>query len=178
MPQPLSRVKPNATVRQRPAILDHLPPHYAQLVAAIFSFWSLIEYRLSLLLVRILGADAEPALAMFSTLTAQHLQMGALEAAAKASLKETEYDVFKATLSVASSVQTPVSYTHLDVYKRQLNGSATWEESERGDLETTIKSISDGFRIDRGNEIYCADCGVKANAGRTLKRSEMKSSGG
>jgi hypothetical protein len=59
-----------------------------------------------------------------------------------------------------------------------LNGSATWEESERGDLETTIKSISDGFRIDRGNEIYCADCGVKANAGRTLKRSEMKSSGG
>jgi hypothetical protein len=44
---------------------------------------------------------------MFSTLTAQHLQMGALEAAAKASLKETEYDVFKVTLSVASSVQTP-----------------------------------------------------------------------
>ena|ERR1700691_2952825 len=59
-----------------------------------------------------------------------------------------------------------------------LNGSATWEESERGDLETTIKSISDGFRIDRGTEIYCADCGVKANVGRTLKRSEMKSSGG
>jgi len=27
-----------------------------------------------------------------------------------------------------------------------LNGSATWEESERGNLETTIKTISDGFR--------------------------------
>jgi hypothetical protein len=58
-----------------------------------------------------------------------------------------------------------------------LNGSATWEESKRGDLETTIKSISDGFGIDRGTEIYCADCGVKANIGRTLKQSEMKSSG-
>jgi hypothetical protein len=55
-----------------------------------------------------------------------------------------------------------------------LNGSATWEESERRDLETTIKSLSEGFKIDRGAEIYCADCGVKANIGRTLKRSEVK----
>jgi hypothetical protein len=55
-----------------------------------------------------------------------------------------------------------------------LNGSATWEESERGDLETTIKSISDGFRINAGTEIYCAECGVKATIGKTLSRSEMK----
>jgi hypothetical protein len=55
-----------------------------------------------------------------------------------------------------------------------LNGSATWEESERGDLETTLKGVSDGFRIDRGTEIYCNDCGVKAIVGRTLSRSEMK----
>jgi Zn ribbon nucleic-acid-binding protein len=55
-----------------------------------------------------------------------------------------------------------------------LNGSAAWEESERGNLETTIKSVSDGFRIDRGTEIYCADCGVKATIGRTLSRSETK----
>lgn len=107
MPQPLSRVKPGATVRQRPMILDHLPPKYAQLVAGIFSHWSLIEHRLNLLLVRILGADAEPALAMFATLEAQHLQFRAIEAAAKAALEEKEYDVFKATMSVARSVQTP-----------------------------------------------------------------------
>jgi len=55
-----------------------------------------------------------------------------------------------------------------------LNGSATWEESERGDLETIIKSVSDGFRIDRGSEIYCTGCGVKAIVGRSLSRSEMK----
>jgi hypothetical protein len=107
MPQPLSRVKSGVTVRQRPAILDHLPPKYAQLVAGIFSNWSLVEHRLNLLLVRILGADAEPALAMFATLEAQHLQFRAIEAAAKAALEEKEYDVFKATMSVARSVQTP-----------------------------------------------------------------------
>ena len=107
MPQPLSRVKPGATVRQRPSILDHLPPKYAQSVAAIFSHWSLVEYRLSVLLVRILGADAEPALAMFATLEAQHLQFRAIEAAARAALEEKEYDVFRATMSVARSVQTP-----------------------------------------------------------------------
>ena len=48
------------------------------------------------------------------------------------------------------------------------NGSATWEESERGDLETIIKSVSDGFGIDRGSEIYCTGCGVKAIVGRSL----------
>jgi|HubBroStandDraft_4_1064222.scaffolds.fasta_scaffold421374_2 hypothetical protein len=55
-----------------------------------------------------------------------------------------------------------------------LNGSATWEENERGNLETTIKSLSDGFKIGPATEIYCADCGVKATIGRTLSRSEMK----
>jgi hypothetical protein len=54
-----------------------------------------------------------------------------------------------------------------------LNGSATWEESESGDLETAIKSVSDGFRIDLGKEIYCTNCGVKAIVGRTLSRSEI-----
>jgi hypothetical protein len=43
-----------------------------------------------------------------------------------------------------------------------LNGSATWEENETGNLETTIKSLSLGFRIGSDNEIVCADCGVKA----------------
>jgi hypothetical protein len=107
MSQPLNRVKPGATVRQRPAILDHLPAKYAQLVAGIFSHWSMVEHRLNLLLVRILGADAELALAIFATLEAQHLQFRAIEAAAKAALEEREYDVFRAAMSVARSVQTP-----------------------------------------------------------------------
>jgi len=55
-----------------------------------------------------------------------------------------------------------------------INGSATWEESERGDLETIIKGVSDGFRIGPDGEIYCVDCGVKAIIGQTLSRSEKK----
>jgi hypothetical protein len=43
-----------------------------------------------------------------------------------------------------------------------LNGSAMWEEHESGNLETTIKSLSRGFRIGPDNEVLCADCGVKA----------------
>jgi hypothetical protein len=54
-----------------------------------------------------------------------------------------------------------------------LNGSATWEEDESGNLNTTIKSASHGFIIGPGTEIYCDDCGVKATFGRTLSRSEM-----
>ena len=43
-----------------------------------------------------------------------------------------------------------------------LNGSATWEENESGNLETTIKSLSHGFRIGPDSEILCANCGVRA----------------
>ena len=56
-----------------------------------------------------------------------------------------------------------------------LNGSATWEEDESRNLEVTIKSISHGFTIGPGTEIYCDGCGVKAIFGRTLSRSEMMS---
>jgi hypothetical protein len=55
-----------------------------------------------------------------------------------------------------------------------LNGFVTWEERERGDLETITKSLSDGFRIDDDGEIYCANCGVKAIVGKSLSRSDMK----
>jgi hypothetical protein len=64
--------------------------------------------------------------------------------------------------------------THVTCPECALNGSATWEESEREDLETRIKSVSDGFTIGPGgNEVNCAGCGVKATAGKTLSRSEM-----
>jgi hypothetical protein len=82
-------------------------PELAKLVASIFGHWASIEQRLSLLLVRVLGADAAPAIAMFSTLIAQHLQMGALQAAAKAALTVHELDSFLAVMSITDSVQTP-----------------------------------------------------------------------
>ena len=106
MPQPLNRVVPNAYFRHDPNALDN-KPKLSKYVANVFAHWGLIEYRLSLLLICVLGADAEPAIAMFSTLTAQHLQLGALEAAAKAALTPIEFDIFRAGMDVTDRVQTP-----------------------------------------------------------------------
>lgn len=57
-----------------------------------------------------------------------------------------------------------------------LNGSASWEEDEKENLETTVKALSPGFRLDPDGEIICAECGVKARIGRTLSRTEKKPS--
>ena len=64
--------------------------------------------------------------------------------------------------------------THLTCPECALNGTAAWEEDASGNLETTIKSLSDGFKIGPDGETYCTECGVKAIAGRTLSRSEIK----
>ncbi len=107
MPQPLNRVIPNAYFRHDPNVLDN-QPKLAILVAKIFAHWGLIEYRLSLLFIRRTrrrrGASTCD---VYSTLTAQHLQFGALEAAAKAALTPEEFDVFAAAIAVTDSVQTP-----------------------------------------------------------------------
>ena len=74
----------------------------------------------------------------------------------------------------ATMVKRERFVTHVTCPQCALNGSATWEEDESRNLETTIKSLSHGFKIGPDMEIYCADCGVKATIGRTLSRSEMK----
>ena len=55
-----------------------------------------------------------------------------------------------------------------------LNGSATWEEDDKGNLETTIKILPPGFTAVSDSEIRCAECGVKAQVGQTLSRSEKR----
>jgi len=79
----------------------------AVLVTEIFATWAMIEHEMALMLVHVLGADSEPAIAMHATLTAQHLQMGALQAAAKAALSADDYQIFQAAISVVESTQTP-----------------------------------------------------------------------
>jgi hypothetical protein len=110
MPQPLDRVIRNGEFRPykvRPDEIVLNDPELAKLVVSIFALWASIEHSLSLLFVSVLGADAEPAIAMFATLTAQRLQMGALEAAAKAALSPDDFDVFCAAIRMTDSVQTP-----------------------------------------------------------------------
>jgi hypothetical protein len=106
MPQPLTRIVPRAEVLFNPNVLAD-KPDMAALVCNIFAIWAKIEFELSLLMVRVLGADAAPALAMYAKLNTQNLQMVALEAAAKAALSADEFEVFEAMVSITDSVQTP-----------------------------------------------------------------------
>jgi hypothetical protein len=106
IPQPLNRVISNGEFRPNETALND-NPELAKLVASIFALWAGIEHSLSLLLTSVLGADAGPAIAMFATLRGQRLQLGALKAAAKATLSPNDFDVLCAAISMADSVQTP-----------------------------------------------------------------------
>jgi hypothetical protein len=100
------------------------------------------------------------------------------------SLKTTSIHGAHPNRSLAFNCQAPnhaidspcgsVHATALPLIASALNGSATWEEDESENLKTTIKSISHGFMIGPGTEIYCDGCGVTAIFGRTLSRSEIK----
>ena len=104
MPQPLNRVIRNGEFRPNDSVLND-NPELAKLVASIFALWASIEHSLSLLLTSVLGADAEPAIAIFATLRGERPQLDALEAAAKAALSPNEFDVFRAAISMTDSVR-------------------------------------------------------------------------
>ena len=104
MPQPLNRVIRNGEFRPNDSVLND-NPELAKLVASIFALWASIEHSLSLLLTSVLGADAEPAIAIFATLRGERPQLDALEAAAKAALSPNEIDDFRAAISMTDSVR-------------------------------------------------------------------------
>jgi len=106
MPQPIDRIVPKPHVYLSNEVLRD-KPELALLVCKIFAIWARIEQQLTVLLVRVLGADYEPAFAIYSTLTAQHLQNRALDAAAKAVLSADDYQIFNAAISVSQSAQAP-----------------------------------------------------------------------
>jgi hypothetical protein len=95
MPNPFSRIVPGAEIYPDWTILDN-KPEMALLVTKIFAVWASIERELNFLLVRVLGlgpsSRPQAALAMFKVLTAQHLQMKVLDAAARAQLSKSLSD--------------------------------------------------------------------------------------
>jgi hypothetical protein len=82
-------------------------PEMAAAVARIFAVWASIEHRLDFLLIEIVGSDSSAAIAIYETLTAQHLQRKALENAAKAVLPLESYSVLITAISMAEGSQTP-----------------------------------------------------------------------
>jgi hypothetical protein len=104
MPQPINKIVPNPRVVLDTDALED-KPEFATLVVKIFAVWAVIERRLSVLLVHLLGADEIHAHAIFSILQTQQLQTKALEAAAKSCLSTDDLDIFDAALTVISSAQ-------------------------------------------------------------------------
>lgn len=122
VPNPFSRIVPGAEIYPDWNIIDN-KPEMALLVTKIFAVWASIERELNFLLVRVLGlgpnSRPQAPLAMFQVLTAQHLQLKVLDAAARAELSKAHqtgsiastimdsYDVFSAVLNVVESAQKP-----------------------------------------------------------------------
>src|SRR6202051_4469864 len=106
MPQPMNRVVPNAQVYLDGSILKDKPA-FALLSCEIFSTWAQIEHEQNFLFVRVLGANAAPAIAIYGELRTQALQLAALEAAAKAALSPADYEIFAAATAVVDGAKTP-----------------------------------------------------------------------
>lgn len=105
MPQPINRIVRDPHVYLDSNVLGD-KPELAQIVCQIFAVWAAIEQELNFLFYVVLGADAAPAIAIYSELRTQNLQSVALEAAAKAALSPEDHEIFKAALSVADKVKT------------------------------------------------------------------------
>jgi hypothetical protein len=104
MPQPLSIVSPNATARLSPhALLQK--PELAALVCSAIAMSSEIDHSIGLLLVRIIGADAAPTIAMYDAIQADRVKMQLLNAAAKAALTSEQHRVYDAVIKVSVAAQ-------------------------------------------------------------------------
>jgi hypothetical protein len=106
MPHPFSRILSDAKILFRPEALAD-KPQMAIRVSEIFATWSKIEQMLSLVLVQVLGAEENPAIAMYEVLTSQHLRLLTLDAAAKTALSQEDYQAFVAVMAVVKRVQAP-----------------------------------------------------------------------
>ena len=104
MPNPINRIISDPHVALDTNALSD-KPEMAIAVARIISSWGSIERELSSVLVRLLGANASSAHAIFSILQTQALQTKALEAAAKSVLDKDGFDAFNAVMAVVDSVK-------------------------------------------------------------------------
>lgn len=104
MPNPINSIVSNADVSlDYDALADK--PDMAVLVSKIFSVWAGVEYQLGILLMRVLCAVESPAVAIFSILKTQQLQLTALDVAAKSALPSNDYCVFQAAMSVCKTAR-------------------------------------------------------------------------
>ncbi len=99
-PQPLSSVKSSAVVKWGgDAFEKH--PELSVLVVRCIAGWAHAEGFMRELLVRMLGARAEPAAKMYAALSSAQAQFSVLQAAARCTLRTPHLEMFEAIISLA-----------------------------------------------------------------------------
>jgi hypothetical protein len=102
MPQPLSRVRPNAIVAATPESIA-LRPTLAPLVADIIARWAYIEANIGTILSYILQTEAAPVTAMLHAINSASAQIAMILAAGSAKLYDPELEAFEAVMKIAGT---------------------------------------------------------------------------
>ena len=102
--QPLTKKYPNVKPTFGPGFLEDRPKA-AALVARCIALWTEVETEEARLLATMLGANTEPAIALFLTLQSSRIQLAVLEAVAGVVLNEADYELFGALMKYRESVE-------------------------------------------------------------------------
>ena len=106
MAQPLSKLSDKEkeySIQFDPECMQQ-EPRLAILVAETIARWSSIENALKYILIKLLGSQARPSFAMFSTLQAISTQITAIQAAGNVALSGEDLNYFNASLAVSRSI--------------------------------------------------------------------------
>ena len=102
MPQPLSRVNPNAQITVSTGSISNAPK-LATHAMRVIACWSAIESNIALLLSRLLNADTHTGMAMYMALTGGEAKKSALLAAARKAAPEWQYILLQAVIKATKS---------------------------------------------------------------------------
>lgn len=102
MPQPLNKITldSNISISFDPASLER-EPELAALVAEAIATWSAIDHGLGMILVHLLGADAEAVLGMYSEVIDINRKRRLILGAGKAVLSDADFEILEAATLAA-----------------------------------------------------------------------------
>lgn len=104
MPNPLSQVRPDASISLGPIALDH-QPEISHGIALVISSWSYIDNLLGLSLAKLLGAQAHIGAGLYLNLSGGTAKKAVLAAAASTALEGEDLGLFEILLGLAASAK-------------------------------------------------------------------------
>lgn len=121
MPQPLSRVRPGASVAASPEAIE-LRPTLSPFIAEIIARWAYIEANIGTILSYILRTEAAPVTAMLHAINSASAQIDMIRAAGSAKLYDPALEAFEAVMKIAGTAakkRHPIAH-HVWAYSVEL----------------------------------------------------------